>query len=183
MNEVDTPFFCEHSYSCTVEGKRIAARVGMISAYALFVAVFFVTVYYTRLIPLFALCPIALWIAVYFTWPLISYDFYFEFRSGTLTLGKEGRKMRRIKRTPKLTLQVKYAEQISSVPAGRVKLSKVLRCYDFSGTLKSDRRIAIVFEKNNRKCVCILECTVALAKMLRSYSHCRDELGELIERL
>ncbi len=181
MSDMDALFFCEHSYSRRVEGKRILARICMIVAYILFAAAFFAAVYYSRLIPLFALCPLVLWIIVYFTWPLISYDFYFEFRSGTLTLGKEGRKRHRIKRTPRLVFQVKYAEQISPVPVGRVKLSKGLRCYDFSGTVKSERRIAIVFEQNGEKCVCILECTAALAKMLRSYSRCGAELGEFIK--
>ena len=112
MSEMDSPFFCEYTYERRAEGTRLAVRTLAVVGYVLFVALYFLIVYFTRLIPLFALCPVALWILIYFTWPIISYDFYFEFRTGTLTVGTEARRKRRTKRSPKLAVQVKYADKI-----------------------------------------------------------------------
>lgn len=181
MSEMDTPFFSEYSYDRRAEGSRLILRTAAIISYLLFVGAYFGVAYFTRLIPLFALCPVALWIMIYFTWPILSYDYYFEFRTGTLTLGVEKRKRKRTLRSPKLVVQVKNAEKIYPLPAGRVKLSGVSKCYDFSGTVKSEKRIAIVFDKDGKKCACIVECTAALAKMLRSYSQNCENLADLIK--
>ena len=81
MSEMDTPFFSEYSYDRRAEGSRLILRTAAIISYLLFVGAYFGVAYFTRLIPLFALCPVALWIMIYFTWPILSYDYYFEFRT------------------------------------------------------------------------------------------------------
>lgn len=180
MNEMDTPFSCEYTYDRRAEGVRLAIRLAVIFCYVLFVAAFFLVVYFTRLIPLFALCPVALWIIIYFTWPYLNFDYYFEFRAGVLVLGTERKRRRGRKRSPKLEIRVKDAEKICPIPAGRVKLSGVHKCYDYSGTKRSDKRLEIVYASNGKRCAAILECTPALAKMLRSYSRNSEELTDFI---
>ena len=178
MREMDTPFSCEYSYERRTEGKRLLLRTLAIAGYVLFVVLYFMFAYFTMLIPLFALCPVTLWIIVYFTWPLLSYDYYFEFQTGTLSVGTERRRKKSTARKQRLSIRVKEAEKIYRLPVGRVKISGVDRCHDFSSTALSDKRIAIVFQNDGKKYACIIECTAALAKMLRSYSQNGEELAD-----
>ena len=169
MNDMDTPFACEYSYSRRSEGKRLWIRVAAILGYALFVGAYFVAAYVSRFIPLFALCPVALWMLIYFTWPIVSYDYYFTFAKGTLTIGKQRRKSKRPVQVPMLEIRVREADKICRIPAGRVKLSGVLKYYDFSGTANSTERIAILITKDGKKCAALVECIPALEKLLSSY--------------
>ena len=88
MSEYDSPYASEYTYAKRAEGLNLIARVALVFLYAAFVGGFFGLCYYTRIIPLFAVCPIFLWMLVFFTWRSVSYDYYFEFRSGILTVGK-----------------------------------------------------------------------------------------------
>ena len=176
MNDTDTPFACEYSYSRRSEGKRLLLRLLTVLGYVSFVGAYFAAVYISRFIPLFALCPVALWILIYFTWPLVSYDCYFEFAKGTLVLGKQRRKRKQTARIPVVEIKVREAEQIYRIPVGRVKLSNVSRCYDFSESVNSKERIAVLFTKDGKKCAAIAECTPALVKLLSSYPCCNSNL-------
>ena len=183
MNEMDTPFYCEHTYTPRAEGTRLLIKILAIIGYIAFVALSFLAVYYTRIIPLFALCPLVLWILVYFTWPYISYDYYFEYQRGTLTVGTVTRRRHRICRIPKLAIQVNTAEKIYPLGCQIEKPAVVKRYYDFSASKASDRRIVILFENNGEMCMCLFECTQALAKILRHYSWNCDEFTDFVKRL
>ena len=182
MSEFDSPYSCEFTYSKRAEGKNLLARMALLLLYIAFVGGFFAFCYFTRIVPLFAVCPIFLWMLIFFTWRYVSYDYYFEFRSGLLTIGKLKVRKKREIRTPKYSVTVKDAKEIYPIPAGRIDTGKCTPVYDFSGSVASDKRIAIVSEKSGRDEMCILECTRPLAKMIMSYNK-TAELAEFMNRL
>lgn len=182
MSDFDSPYACEFSYSKHAEGKNFLARLGLIALYVAFVGGFFGVCYFSRFIPLFAVCPIFLWMLVFFTWGYVKYDYYFEFSKGVLTVGKTKTRKKREIRTAKYSVKVKDAEAIYPITSGRVKFSRETDLHDFSGTIHSDNRIAVVTHKGKRQEICILECTRPLAKLLGSYNK-SAELGEMLNRL
>lgn len=182
MTELEGQFYCEHSYRHSAEGRVLLGRVLFIFAYFLFVVLYFALCYFSRFIPLFAFCPLFVWMLVYFTWRYVSHDYYFEFRTGTLFVGIVMRKKKRTEKKKKCEIKVKEAIKIVPLPAGRVKLDGVKRVRDFSSRRSSDKRIAIVYNDRRTSAV-VIECTIPLLKLIYSYYGKTDELLELSKRL
>ena len=183
MTELEGQFYCEYTYKRKNEGRALAARALFVLLYVLFAVGYFALCYYSRFIPMFALCPVLVWMLVYFTWRYVSHDYYFEFRSGLLTIGTVMRKKKRQLRTKRVELRVKEAEKIIPLPSGRVKLDGVDKTYDFSESSRSDKRIAVIYNRRGRTCAAILECTLPLLKLVYSYFGKTDELTEFAKRL
>lgn len=171
MNEYDSPNFAEFSYTKKSEGSYKTKRILLIALYVLFVGAFFGVVLMTKLIPVFALCPIFLWILIFFTWRYVSYDFYFEFREGNLELGKIiGTKNGR-KKYPERKIHIKeaifiapYADEES---ARRIVEAK--RIYDYSESQLSDKRILIMYKDGCDTVAVILEGTQKIARLCASF--------------
>ena len=181
MSDFDSPYACDFTYTRCAEGKNKLGRILLVLVYVAFVGAFFGFCYWSRIIPLFAVCPIFLWMLIFFTWRYVSYDYYFEFRTGVLTVGLSRIRKKREIRTPKRSITVKEAASIYPIPSGKVKFSRAVRLYDFSGTKNSECRIAVVTERRGKEEIYILECTRPLAKLLSSYKSA--ELSELLNRL
>ena len=64
------------------EGKWKLARILVLSAYVLFVAAYFLILYIIRLIPLFAITPIIVWMLVFFTWRYTKPDYRYFIEKG-----------------------------------------------------------------------------------------------------
>lgn len=182
MSDFDSPYACEYTYAKKAEGKNLLARVLLVLVYVAFVGGFFGFCYFTRIIPLFAVCPIFLWMLIFFTWRYVSYDYYFELRTGVLTLGRSTVRKKREIRVAKYSVTLKDASAVGPLPSGEVKLSGAARVYDFSGTKHSENRIAITSNHSGRDEICILECTRPLCKLIMSYNK-SAELTELMNRL
>ena len=182
MSEFDSPYACESTYSKKAEGVNALARLLLVLLYVAFVGGFFGFCYISRIIPLFAVCPIFLWMLIFFTWRLVDYDYYFEFRTGTLSVGRSVVRKKREIRKPKYTVTVKDASAIYGLPRGKVKFSSSVKVYDFSGTRNSECRIAIVTKSDKKEEICIVECTRPLAKLIMSYNK-SAELTEMLNKL
>jgi hypothetical protein len=87
MFEDESPNSAEYVYEKQSKGKVKLQRTLMICLYVVFVLAYFLFCYISRIIPLFAMAPIFLYILYLFTWRLVKYDCYWEFRSGELTAG------------------------------------------------------------------------------------------------
>jgi len=174
MAEFDSLNSAEFSYEKKGEGKNKLYRILLIIGYVLFVIVFFLACYLSKLIPAFAVAPIFLWMLIFFTWRLVKYDMYVEFQKGSLTLGRIKVRKSGTKRTPLLIVPVKSAEEIAPFDSSvSLEGSKV---YDFSESPTSDKRIFIRFEKNGEKSIAIFEGTARLGKLLTSYSENAHDL-------
>ena len=137
--------------------------------------VFFLACYVSKLIPVFAVAPIFTWILVFFTWRLVSYDMYFEFSTGVLTLGRVRVRKSGAKRTPFVSIPVKNAKEIAPFDAS-VSLDATEKLYDFSASPTSNKRIFIRFEKDGAPAVAIFEGTARIAKLLSAYSDIAHDL-------
>ena len=79
----------EYAVRQRIEGKWIAARIGLILLYVLFVGAWLVFGLKTRiLVPLLALIPLTLWMLVFFTWRYVAVEYEYSITSGILTFSK-----------------------------------------------------------------------------------------------
>ena len=175
MNEFDSPNYAEYSYDVKSEGRVRTLRIMAILGYGAFLLLYFLVCYATRMIPVFAIAPIFTWILVFFTWGYVKYDYYFEFKTGMLELGRivGGKKGR--KRQPKLTIHVKEAKFIGPYPEYADKVKEAEIVYDFSSSKESNDRIIILFNKDGKQACAIFEGTAKIANLLTSF--CSNTVG------
>ena len=151
----------------------------MILGYIAFVGAFFGVCVATKFIPIFATCPIFLWMLIFFTWRYVSYDCYFVFQGGMLELGTSRNGKGGMKKYPKLKIHVKEASLICPY-AGNEALVSDTKFYDFSESQSSDKRILIFFEQEGSKCSAVFEGTEKVAKLLASFcANTQDIKGQV----
>ena len=158
----------EFIYEKKNTGKTKLYRSLMIALYAVFFLAFFLFCCVTRILHLFAVAPMLLYILILLTWRLVKYDCYWEFVSGKLTVGKV-RVGRVKKRVPLVTLKVKDALAIGQFNS-LDDIGSVKKIYDFSESADSDKRIYIIFENGGVSSALIVEATAKLARLLSAFS-------------
>ena len=116
---------------------------------------------------MFAIAPLTLWIIIFFTWKLVKYDCYFEFKAGMLELGtvKVTKKGDR-RKTPLVNIHVKEALSAVLYDQSSDDLKTVEKIYDLSESQNSDKRILIVFEKDGQRQAAIFEGTSKVANLI-----------------
>lgn len=178
MNEFDSPNYTEYTYDKKAEGKTLLLKWLLIFGYVLFVAAFFIACYITRIIPLFAVCPVVTWIIVYFSWRLVSYDVYYTFEHGHMEIGKViVRKSGNIK-SPKIKLEVKDALLVAPLSVAKEREEfKSAKVIDYSSYRASSNLVAIVRMGKNGNEAIIVENTPKLAKLLARYAKNVDSLS------
>lgn len=181
MNECDSPNFFEYVYDVKNEGRVKMWRTLAVVFYVAFALGYFIAACAIPLYPIIAVLPIFVWMLVFFTWGLVSYDFYYEFRHGEMELGtvratKNGRR-----RKKKLTLNVKNARSAAVYDKSNPELSQVKKIYDFSESQESDKRIVIFTDVDGVYSAIIFEGTARIAKLLASYCDgARSLKGEIL---
>lgn len=86
MNEFST---YEHAVPQRIEGRWIAARIGLVFLYvAVALAILLLGISTGLLAPLIALTPLVIWILVFVTWRLVSVEYEYSITSGILTFAK-----------------------------------------------------------------------------------------------
>ena len=177
MFEDESPNSAEYVYEKQSKGKVKLQRTLMICLYVVFVLAYFLFCYISRIIPLFAMAPIFLYILYLFTWRLVKYDCYWEFRSGELTAGTV-RVGKTKKRVPVVKLRVKEALAIG--PLNSISdLGEAKKIYDFSESPTSDKRIYVIFEKDGVRSALLIEATAKLGKLLAAFSKNADSVKGL----
>ena len=179
MNEFDSPNYTEYTYDKKAEGKALFLKWILIFGYVAFIVAFFLACYISRIIPLFAVCPLVTWIIVFFSWRLVSYDVYYTFEHGHMEIGKvRVRKSGNIK-TPKIKLEVKDAMLIAplDIAKEREEYNSAKIKHDYSSYRASSNLAAIVFEGKTGREAVIVESTPKLAKLVSRY--CKNAVGLL----
>jgi len=159
----------DYVYEVKSRGKFLFLRSLMISFYILFIIAFFLICYITRIIPLFAIAPMILYIIFLFTWQLVKYDVYWSFERGTLEVGKVKRKRREMRRIALCSIHIKDAVEIAPFE-NSAQLSGIKRIYNISESPDSIERIIIVFLEKGIKSCAIVEGTARLGALLSSFS-------------
>ncbi len=179
MGENESPNYAEYVYVKKSEGTVRLKRTLMVCFYIAYIVGFFIFASVSRLLPLFAIGPLTLYIIFLCTWRLVKYDCYVEFKTGMLELGrikvnKNGRHKR-----PRISIHVKEALDISAY-SDAAQLVGVKKIYDYSESQSSDKRIYVVFDKDGVRSVAIFEGTAKLANLLTSFcSNAHDIKGKL----
>ena len=152
------------------EGKWKTLRVLMVLGYAFLVLAYFVLLYIIRLIPLFAITPIWLWILCHFTWKYTKPDYRYFIEKGSLSFyvyyGKKSKK-------EKTRFAVSSAQAIAPKDTLLDKIRKFSPAHVYSAvpSLKStDVYCALYTDKNGEKCALYFVATQSALKLLRFYN-------------
>ena len=162
MDELYSPNCTEYTYEKKARGAMKFARFLLVIAYVLFALIYFIVCYKTRVLPIFALCPL-------FTWRYVSFDVYYTFERAELEFGKVRVKKKRLVKTPIDKISVREATIIarySSVDKSRIP-SKV---FDLTAESSATEQLLIVYNKNGKARAVVLEATPKFVKLLKSYS-------------
>jgi len=173
MNEYDSPNFTEFTYEKRAEGKQMFAKILLIICYFAFVGAFFLFCYLTKILPLFAVCPVFTWMLVFFTWKYVSFDVYYTFNHGELELGRVQVKKGGSRRRAVISFAVKNAILIAPLKEATESenYKSVKRCYDFSSCSTSPNQIGAIFNDSKGKiCFAIFEATPRACALIASFS-------------
>ena len=137
-----------YAYRAARRGRVAFLRVFFLVLYVIFPLLFFLFVYVTRWIPVFAVCPVLEWMLVYFTRPLYLFDIGVSFAHGELSFARipvDGgkKKQRKI-----LTLSVRRARVLFSPEEKNIRKIRDTGCrfLDLSGG-KAGVGTALVYEE------------------------------------
>ena len=124
-----------YAYRAARRGRVAFLRVLFLVLYVLFPLLFFLFIYVTRWIPVFAVCPVLEWMLVYFTRPLYLFDIGVSFAHGELSFTRipvdgGGKKRREI-----LTLSLRRSRLLFSPPEEKIREIRDTGCrfFDLSG--------------------------------------------------
>ena len=152
------------------EGKWKLIRAIMLSAYILFVVAFFLVLYTIRLIPLFAITPIIVWMLVFFTWKYTKPDYRYFIEKGMFTFyvyyGKKTKKK-------KTEFMISTAEAIAPKASLEEKISEFApkNIYSAVASLKAtDVYAALYTDAQGKKCVTYFVATEKALKLMRFYN-------------
>jgi hypothetical protein len=179
MSEFDSPSYVEYVYEKRAEGKALLLKYSLLLGYAVFVASFFGICYVTRLVPVFAVCPLVTWILIHFTWQYVSYDVYYTFEHGHFVFGKIKRGRSGKMRSAIIELDVQRAILVASyqqVVKSR-EYNNANRVYNLASTLSSENLLGIVYERDGKVNVVIFENTPKLARLLPKYSSVTSDVA------
>ena len=152
------------------EGKWKLIKILVLSAYVLFVAVCFLLLYIIRLIPLFAIVPMILYIIALFTWRYTKPDYRYFIEKGTFSFYVYFGKKTKKKKTEFL---ISSAEAIAPVDSLKEKICEFVpqKSYSAVPSVKStDVYAALYTDNRGRKCVLYFIATERALKLLRFYN-------------
>ena len=163
--------FAEYTVAKKPEGKNKLARVMLVCAYVIFALAYASVFIAVRIPQVIAVLPVFLWMAVFFTWKYVSFDYEYRVEAGYMTVSKTvGKKKKELAR-----ICVREAIDIRPLRSG------VQGCHvcDYRGSEKSSDGYYIVYEKDGvRECV-YFEATTALVKVLHRLNEKTEVSKEL----
>lgn len=169
MSEYDSPNYSRFNYERKNEGSILWQRILMILGYVAFAIGFIVACVAIPILPLMCLTPFLVWIVWMCTWRFVSYDYYFEFKSGMLDLGTVRVTRYGKKQKPVVSIHVKEALVATVYDPATCDTSDIAKVYNFSNSIKSENRIFMVFEKGGERCAAIFEGTAKIANLIASF--------------
>ena len=164
--------FTEYEYGVDKkrEGKLKLLSIGFIALYVAFVGGMFGLLYSIRLIPVFAVVPVLLWILVLMTWRYVQVDDKYRISEGAFTLtrkyGNKGGKILcefRIKEADVIAPEYEASAALSEIPASRVIDAR-------PSLTASDIYVAVFTDKDGAKSAVKFQATAQAVKVLKYYN-------------
>lgn len=162
--------FADFSAEKRAEGMLLVMRCLLVAFYILFVGCAFLVCYLSRIIPLFAIAPILLWILVYFTWRYVSYDIHYTFDHGIMTFAHVyANRTKRIKKV-RLTVQIRDAVYLGHLDAAETAewREQVKVVYDFLPSRKAADAVMLVTQDNR---AIAFVCPPNMRKLMIRFCH------------
>ena len=180
MPDTDSLNAAEYAYEKRSEGRLKTAKILLLLLYVAFVGGFFGFCVGTRIVPLFAVCPIFLWILVFFTWPIVKFDIHYSFDPGTLVFSKVYRSLKGNTKKPLSEVKVSSATRIA--PYDGEELSA--RVIDYSSSASSTARVVVEYRNEKDEAIAVVfDTTERIAKLLCSFNRqASEELKKNLSR-
>ncbi|MBE6645850.1 MAG: hypothetical protein E7612_10860 [Ruminococcaceae bacterium] len=160
----------EYGAEQKAEGKWKLLKIVVLLGYILLVSAYFIFLYIIRIIPLFAITPIWLWILCHFTWRYTKPDYRYFIEKGTFTFfvfyGKKNK-------SEKTKFTVSSAEAIAPKAELEDKIREFspARVYSAVPSVKArDVYAALYTDSHGKKCVIYFVATASALKLLRFYN-------------
>ena len=159
----------EYTVAQESEGKWALYKRLMLSAYALFAALYFLIAYISRFIPIVAILPLFLWILVYFTYKYVKPEYKYEIREAHLTFYKIfGKKEKEI-------IKIKICDADSIIPlehaVEEIKAYAPKNTYSAIPSVKSTDLYIILYKNNlNEPSAFMFKATSDALKCLKFYN-------------
>lgn len=163
MNENN---FTSYAVDRQPEGKFGLLRVGLVALYIAFAVLGFLIVYAIGIIPVYAICPLLLYILWLATWRYtqVTYEYTVEIGDIVFTRSYGGRKKVEL-------LRIHVREAIAIHPAEDEVGAGYATVYDFRSTVKSPDAYCIVFcNDKDERCLVYFEATRKAIKLLSLYN-------------
>lgn len=173
MSEYSSLNSTEYVYDQKNEGAVKVKRTLMVCGYVLFLLGFFIFCMVTKIFPLFAIGPLALYILILCTWRLVKFDCYWDFSTGMLEIGKIKVNKNGRRKSPRVKIHIKEAERIGHLISLR-ELGEIDKLYDYSESPSSEKRIFIIFREGGKRACAIVEATDRLAALMVSFCQNAD---------
>ena len=171
-NEIEMEDFnsCEYGAEQKAEGRYALLKLLMLLLYAGLCGGYFVILYSIRLIPLFAITPIWLWIVCHFTWRYTKPDYRYVIESGRFTFyvayGKKTKK--------RITeFKISSAEAIARRDILSEKIAEYAPRHIYSAVPSvhaTDVYAALYTDEHGDKCVIYFVATAQALKLLRLHN-------------
>ena len=147
------------------EGSFAWRRIGLVALYAAVVIVFFVLIYTTRAVPLFAICPMALFILCLATWRYTQLTNEYVIEVGDITFSRIWGNRNR-----KTVLKLPVRELLAVYPAEDAGAGQFKRVYDFRGSVKTPDAYCIEFTDGEERSLIYFEATKKAIKLIALYN-------------
>ena len=163
--------FCqyEYTYARAREGLYGILKWALILFYIIFVLAYFLLIFLTRMIPLGALIPIALWILIFFTWKYACQEYKYEISGSEISFSVlYGRKAK-----PKTKIHINEAESIIplAVADDAIKSFAPQRIYDAKQKKNDPDTYAMLYrDREGKRCLFVFKATDEALRFIRIYN-------------
>lgn len=154
------------------EGSYKIRRILVIIGYGVLCLVGFIAAAASKLIQLFALAPVLLWIVAYFTWPYFSIEYEYSLIDGNITFSTiyGGRK-----RKEEFSIRISSFDRVAPFDKNRIdEITKYGATVEYnafsSDNAPVDPYFALFTDKNGRKCAFFFEATNRSLRILKYYN-------------
>ena len=163
--------FCQYEYTAKKERRGLYGMLRwlLIFAYVAFVGVYFLIIFLTRMIPLGALIPIALWILVFLTWKFVCIEYKYEISGSELTFYTLYGKKKKLK----AKIYLNEAEVILPLDEADEQIKKFGATVQYNALPRSDEPDAYVIlyrDREGKKCCFKFKATAEALHCIRLYN-------------
>ena len=164
----------EYSTEQKSEGKWLAFKILLLLGYVLFAGAYFVVIFVTRIIPLGALIPVAVWILIFLTWRYTHPDYQYIIETGVFTFyvnyGRMGKRKIRKEKTSFRISEAKHIVPVAEAESFISEFSPVNVYCAVPSKSSTDVYVALYNDKVGKKSAIYFVTTPETLRLLKIYN-------------